>query len=85
MSSRSNTRIDKMNAGELKEFVKGVTYDDLLELNGDEIRTIKNFKPGLVDNLVNNESFPDLEERTFYKELFSVPLTEEEEKYLNRT
>ena len=78
-----DTRVYDMNPNELKNFVQDLKYDDLLELNGTEIRTIKNFKPGLVDNLVNNESFPDLEESIFYKELFSVKLTETEKEYLN--
>ena len=85
MSTRPNTRIDKMNVDELKEFVKGVTYDDLLELDGFEIQTIKNFAPGFVDALVNKAPHSDLEERIFYKELFSVELIKEEEEYLNRT
>ena len=77
------TRVYDMNPNELANFVQDLKYDDLLELNGTEIRTIKNFKPGLVDNLVNNEPFPDLEESIFYKELFSVKLTEIEKEYLN--
>lgn len=84
MNSRPVTRIDEMNTDELKDFVKGITYDDLLELDGCEIQTIKNFEPGLVDILVNEEPHPDLEERIFYKELFGVDLTKEEE-YLGRT
>ena len=85
MSTRPSTRIDKMNADQLKEFVKDITYDDLLELDGLEIQTLKHFVPGFVDALVNKAPHPDLEERIFYKELFSVPLTEEEQEYLGRT
>lgn len=77
-----NTRVYEMNTDELKVFVRDLKYDDLLELNGDEIRTLKKFAPGLVENLVDNEQFPDMEERIFYKGLFSVKLTKEDVKYL---
>ena len=78
-------RVNKMNAEELRTFVRDLEYDDLLELDGYEIQSIKNFAPNLVTTLVNNAPHPDMEERIFYKELFNVELTEAEEEYLNRT
>ena len=64
-------------------FLEELTFNDLLELDLDTINHLKGHEPDLILQIVEEACIDDIEDRIFYKNLFKLPYSEEEEDYLN--
>ena len=73
------TKLYDMTEQQLEEFETNMTFKDLLSLDEEELDCID---PDVVEEIVCEQSYDLEEDRIYYKELFNVPLDEEDEDYL---
>ena len=72
-------KVYDMTDEQLEEFEANMTFKDLLSLDDEELDEID---PCVVEEIVCEQSYDLVEDRIYYKELFNVPLDDEDEEYL---
>ena len=75
------TKVTEMKISELKQFIKDLTKDDLVELDHFELQSLKNF---IVGTIINDERLNRLEERKQNEKKLQYVLTRQDEEYLKR-
>ena len=72
-------KVYEMTIEERHKFEDQLTFDILDELEDVEIQLLDN---DIIEEIIANENFTDIEDAIVYKEKFGVELNEEEEDYL---
>ena len=73
-------KVYDMTEQQLEEFEANMTFKDLLSLDNEELDWVSQ---DVVEEIVCNEDYELVEDRIYYKELFNVPLDDEDEQYLD--
>ena len=76
------TRVTEMKMVDLKQFVKDLKPDDLIELDQFELQSLKNF---IIGTIINDERLNRLEEKKQNEKKLQWTLTRTDKEYLKRT
>ena len=73
-------KVYDMTETQLEEFEENMTFKDLLSLDDEELDWVSR---DVIEEIVCEQDYDLTEDRIYYKELFNVPLDEDDEDYLN--
>ena len=74
------TKVYDMPEEQFINFQNNLTFDQLEELDDDEVGEIS---PDIVREVVEHEDFDDVEDAIYFKEKYNVPLGDEENQHLD--
>ena len=73
-------KVYDMTETQFEEFEANMTFKDLLSLDDEERDWVSR---DVVEEIVCEQDYELMEDRIYYKELFNIPLDEEDEDYLD--